>query len=90
MGNQEIIEVLYLGKPINDEPNVYKRKALIELKQIYEFLLHPFMDEIKACRGYIIIHLYDDFKKEKIDCNVPCLILRKKIKITLSKYFNRY
>lgn len=88
MSKREIIEVLYLGKPIADEPNVYKRKALIEMKQIYEFLLHPFMEEIKACRGYVIIHLCDDFKKEKIDCKVPCPILRKKIKITLSKYFN--
>ncbi|MDP2176633.1 MAG: hypothetical protein Q8K70_12055 [Bacteroidota bacterium] len=82
-----LIDVFYLGKPIDAVSNCYHRKALLEMKQLYLLLLYPFKDELIACRGHVNIYICQNFKKEKVECKVTCPILAEKIEKILKEYF---
>jgi hypothetical protein len=79
MENKDWLTIVLDGKSLDEEVNVYNKKAMHEVRQLFIFLLNNYISEIRQCNGYIKLYLSKDFKELKVDCQIICPLLKNKI-----------
>lgn len=84
MGNKKWLLITFQGKSIDEEVNIYNKKAMAEIRHLFEFLLSHYEDEIIACDGFVKVIVSKDFKKIDAETNIPCPELYDKIQTVIS------
>jgi hypothetical protein len=80
MKDKEWLLITFQGKSIDEEVNVYHRKAMSGIRLLFEVLLSPYETEICACNGFVKVIVSKDFKTIEAECNIICPELNDLIK----------